>query len=864
MSNTNAQPKLLFILKIFGVTVLYTLLAYVQNYLFDSRVVASIAEPLYGFSMAVLLIGGRKYIWGVLLGSLLAGAMSEVSLMAAAIVALGKTLEALVAAWIFTRFCRSAQILQSLDNYILLIAAGSIGGIICALTETIIEPVIGNFFLALFHNWMGEILGIVLFTPLILTWWQRKNTHHKQMAWILKSIPLLFLALLAGQIIFLELFHSAGNIFEMVAKGYWMFLFISLIAVRLGTYGTMIALNITAIQALLGAYHGLGFFANDIAKTHLSNYWFYMVTLSMVGMSLATYFAELKKSEAALRLSAQRFRDVSDAAGEYLWEVDAKLVYTYVSNRSLEVKGYSSEELLGHTPMEFMPEEDIALMEEVVNHSIINKTPFRLQHRDITRSGAVQWEEVNGLPIYDEKGTVIGLRGAGMNITDRKNTEEQIRELAFIDPLTKLPNRRLLHDRLHQALALSIRSEQQGALLFIDLDHFKVINDTKGHDIGDLLLVEVANRLRSIIREGDTAARLGGDEFVVMIEGMDNDEQNAASQAEMVGEKILASLGKIYFIDDKELHCTASIGITLFRGETKTWEEMLRRADVALYQAKSDGRNSVRFFDPVLQSKITARISLESDLRHAVSEMKQFHLYYQPQIDSTGNIIGAEALLRWNHPERGMVPPTQFIPLAEESGMIMPLGNWVVATACQQLDEWAKHPETAHLILAVNVSAKQFNSPTFIEEVFALIDYMKVDRTKLKLEITESMMMKNVDEIIEKMNKLKAHGISFSMDDFGTGFSSLSYLKRLPLCQLKIDQSFVRDVLTDPNDAAIARTIVALAQSMNLTVIAEGVESEEQRLFFDMNGCHNYQGYLFSQPVPIKQFDALLEDAKPV
>ncbi|MFZ2524148.1 MAG: GGDEF domain-containing phosphodiesterase, partial [Candidatus Ferrigenium altingense] len=287
-------------------------------------------------------------------------------------------------------------------------------------------------------------------------------------------------------------------------------------------------------------------------------------------------------------------------------------------------------------------------------------------------------------------------------------------------------------------------------------------------------------------------------------------------------------------------------------------EEMLKRADVAMYQAKADGRNTVRFFDPAMQTAVSARVALESDLRRAVSEQEQFLLYYQPQVDSSGRMIGAEALVRWRHPERGMVPPADFIPLAEGSGLILPLGNWVLTTACEQLAAWAAQPETAHLTLAVNISAKQFGLPTFVEEVLTLVNYFGANPAKLKLEITESLLLDNVDDVIAKMTALKARGISFSMDDFGTGYSSLSYLKRLPLYQLKIDQSFVRDVLTDPNDAAIAKTIIALAQSMNLAVIAEGVETEAQREFLELNGCHAFQGYLFSKPVPVKEFEQLI------
>ena len=442
------------------------------------------------------------------------------------------------------------------------------------------------------------------------------------------------------------------------------------------------------------------------------------------------------------------------------------------------------------------------------------------------------------------------------DITERKEAEQQISNLAFYDPLTKLPNRRLLIDRLQQALVNNARNKRQGALLLIDLDNFKSLNDTQGHDTGDLLLIEATNRLQTCVRQGDTAARLGGDEFVILIEDLDPNEPTAASQAEAIGEKIRLALGQAYRLKGCEYHSTASIGATLLRGPLRTADEMLKRADVALYQAKADGRDTIRFFDPDLQALVMARADMEADLRRAVSRQEQFLLYYQAQVDSSGRLNGVEALVRWQHPVRGMVPPAEFIPLAEETGLILPLGHWVLATACQQLAAWATCPEMARLTMAVNVSPKQFSLPTFVDEVLALVDYFMVNPANLKLEITESMLLDNVDDVVTKMTALKAKGINFSLDDFGTGYSSLSYLKRLPLYQLKIDQSFVRDVLTDPNDAAIAKTIMALSESMGLAVIAEGVETEGQRDFLARQGCHHYQGYFFSHPLPINQFNA--------
>ena len=438
----------------------------------------------------------------------------------------------------------------------------------------------------------------------------------------------------------------------------------------------------------------------------------------------------------------------------------------------------------------------------------------------------------------------------------RKGAEDEIRQLAFYDPLTGLPNRRLLTDRLQHALAAAIRSRRHGGLLFIDLDNFKTINDTLGHDKGDLLLQQVAERLSSCVRLGDTVARQGGDEFVIMLLDLSETAQEAAIQTELIGEKILETLNRPYQFAGHVYHNSASIGATLFDGQLEATDELLKRVDLAMYRAKAAGRNNLRFFEADMQAAVTRRAGLETDLRAGLQE-QQFLLYYQAQIDAAGRISGAEGLLRWPHPLRGFTPPSEFIPAAEESGLILPLGRWVLETACHQLAAWAGSAATAHLTLAVNVSARQFCQPDFMSQVVELLDRSGADPHKLKLELTESMLLDDVEQTIVKMSALKALGVGFSLDDFGTGYSSLSYLKRLPLDQLKIDQSFVRDVLSDPNDAAIVCAVVALAHSLGLDVIAEGVETEAQRDFLAGNGCTAWQGYLFSRPLPLAQFEAL-------
>ena len=453
----------------------------------------------------------------------------------------------------------------------------------------------------------------------------------------------------------------------------------------------------------------------------------------------------------------------------------------------------------------------------------------------------------------DYRGVVV----THIDVTERKLANDKIQLLAFYDNLTGLPNRLMLHDRLHRALAASARSGREGALLFIDLDNFKLLNDVHGHNVGDAMLVQVAQRLNGCVREGDTVARLGGDEFVVLLENLHEKPEEAAATTKVIGEKILAVLHRSYQLADQQHLASASIGVTMFLGQRDSIDELLKRADIAMYQAKTAGRHTIRFFDQQLQSVVAMRVAMEVELRAGI-DTEQLVLYFQPQTDGIGGTTGAEALVRWQHPERGLVSPANFIPLAEETGLILPLGSWVLAAACRQIAAWSGQRQMAHLSVAVNVSARQFQHKDFVASLLDILAATKADPHKLKLELTESMLLDDVEGIIVKMESLKKCGIRFSLDDFGTGYSSLSYLKRLPLSQLKIDQSFVRDVTSDANDAAIARTIISLGRSLGLEVIAEGVETEGQRNFLADLGCHAYQGYLFGRPAPANEFERSL------
>ncbi len=445
-----------------------------------------------------------------------------------------------------------------------------------------------------------------------------------------------------------------------------------------------------------------------------------------------------------------------------------------------------------------------------------------------------------------------------IDITRQKESENEIRRLAFYDHLTDLANRQLLNDRIRQALASCARTGRHCALLLIDLDNFKSVNDTLGHAAGDDLLRVVAQRLSTLVRQGDSVARLGGDEFVVLLEDLGTQQAEAAALAEALGEKILSHLGAPVRLGHHDTRCTCSVGVTVFRDHHLAPEDMIRQADIAMYEAKNSGRNLLRFFDPRMQELINARVSLERDL-HAAIDARQFVLHYQIQVDSAFLPVGAEALIRWMHPERGLVAPGRFIPLAEETGLIVPIGQWVLDAACEQLERWRRNPLTRDLVLAINVSSKQFRGPVFVDDVRDALRRYRVNPAQLKLELTESMLIEDFEEIVATMNALKALGVRFSLDDFGTGYSSLQYLKRLPLDQLKIDQSFVRDIAIDPNDHAIVRTVIAVARSLNLDVIAEGVETDEQRNLLVQAGCTHFQGYFFGKPASAETLESFIE-----
>lgn len=575
-----------------------------------------------------------------------------------------------------------------------------------------------------------------------------------------------------------------------------------------------------------------------------------------------TDITEHKLEEIDLRIVATAF------------ETKEGIIITDKANRIIRVNrafirqtGYSMEEVYGKTPKLLQSGRLSEEFYQKMRQELKRHHHWEGEVWDRHKNGNVYPAWLSVSAILDNTGAISHYVSAFFDISERKEAEEYVRNLAFYDPLTHLPNRRLMLDRLGIAIVSSHRNNNHGALMFMDLDRFKILNDTQGHDMGDQLLIEAAKRLQSCVREGDTVARMGGDEFVVMLENLAKNEEEAAVQTQAVAEKIREALSATYWLyrgNNKhnktlfEHHSSASIGLVLFNGHTVSSEDLLKRADMAMYQAKHAGRDTIRVFDPAMQSALNERTALESDLRQALNR-HELYLYYQVQVDKSGMAIGAETLLHWIQPKRGIVSPVKFIPLAEETGLILSIGQWVLTQSCTTLAAWSHHPAMRHLTLSVNISPRQFRQWEFIEQLKKALHESGADPNRLKLEITESIVMENLDATIAKMLEIKKLGVSFAMDDFGTGYSSLAYLSRLPLDQLKIDKGFIRDFSRDTHDAAIIRSVLSLGSSLELTVIAEGVETKEQWHYLAEYGCPVFQGYFFGMPMPLEEFQMHLQ-----
>ncbi len=813
-----------------------------------------------GIAVAVLMRWGYICWPGIFTGAFLVNFSLGASPLLAGCIAVGNTLGPLLTAWLLRRF-KFRTALNRAHDILLMVAATGIGMLLSA------SGGVGSLLLhgmlpteqvsqAWLVWWTGDSVGVLLLLPVLLNISQSELQNLRQQR-VKLLVGLGAMCLLEWGLFYLIQDFSGQSLllaFLVLPMVIWP-------AMRFGITGASLAALALSIVAVWATAHAHGpFYQADIHRGIFS-LWVFMSALALTALMIAVLQSERTLTEQALRSSEAKMRAIINAALDCIItaDVNGKLVEF---NPAAELTfGYQRDEVIGRelTDVIISPDlrerhrQDFArYMTTGERHVLGDRIEIRAMRADGSEFPAeltITSLQQMGVPLV-----AMFLR----DITERKQAEQDICNLAFFDMLTGLPNRRLLLDRLQHACAGSARSHSHGAVLFIDLDNFKALNDSHGHNAGDLLLIEVAQRLRHCVRAEDTVSRLGGDEFVVVLEDLSPELEHALSQARTVVEKILQAINQPYVLQEIEHHNSSSIGISLFSGHEMDGDELLKRADMAMYQAKSAGRNTLRFFDPAMQAGLEKRVKLESQLRVALSQ-NQLRLYYQMQVDTERHIFGVEALLRWEHPKHGLIPPLEFIALAEESGLIMPIGHWVLVQACYQLKAWESTSYARGLQLAVNVSARRFWQPDFVAEVKEALLLTGANPHLLKLELTESVVLDNIADTIEKMHALRALGIRFSMDDFGTGYSSLSYLKQLPLTQVKIDQSFVRDIAIDPNDAAIVQTIIGMSNTLGLSVIAEGVETEAQFDFLQRYGCQQFQGYLFSKPVPREDFEKMLQ-----
>jgi diguanylate cyclase (GGDEF)-like protein/PAS domain S-box-containing protein len=838
--------------------------------------------PANAIVLAALLLTDQRRWWAYLLVMVLADiAISmEYGLLAHRVVlfSIANLLEALVAAvslrYLLASPIKFEQISEMLRFFLVVFVSGSFAACVASAVTFFEAPELSYW--SFWRAWfLSDTIGLLIVTPLIILGFQAGLSWLKSVKFN-RTLEALVLALCLFIVSYYALGAEAGVTDNFPALLYAPLPFLLWAAIRFNHIGVHLAILVITIFSVGTAANGLGPFTSSSPIENVLSVQFYLIATAVPIMLLSAVLSQhrltVQEKNNAIEEKDKRAaglvianKELSIAATvfesqEGMMVTDASTVIIRVNRAFTHITGYSAEDAVGQTPRLLSSGMQSKMFYATMWDSINSTGMWEGEILNRRKNGEVYPEYLYITAVKNAEGIVTNYVASRTDITSSKSASDEIERLYSIDLLTELPNRRLFLDRLKQALAISAHSGRRGAVLFLDLDKFKNINDTQGHNVGDLLLQHVAKRLTACLREGDTVSRFGGDEFVVLLENLSEHAIEAATQTKDIAKKISRSLNQAYQLDEHSCFNSASIGATLFIGHELMAEELLKQADIAMYQSKVQGGNTLRFFDQMMQEAITARVDLEYELREAI-EQHQFQLHYQMQVDRTGQPIGAEALIRWQHPERGMLPPQYFIPLAEDIGLILPLGQWVLDTACAQLKTWQQSPLTSDIVLSVNVSAKQLHQVDFVQQVLATVQRHGTKQARLKLELTESMLLDNINGIIAKMNALNKTGIHFALDDFGTGYSSLQYLKKLPLKQLKIDQSFVRDIATDSSDRKIVRTIITMASSLGIDVIAEGVETAEQRRFLLDSGCLQYQGYLFNKPNTIEEFEANLKKA---
>lgn len=813
-----------------------------------------------GVAVAAVYQFGNAVLPFIFLAAFFVSYSYDANWVTAVPIATGNTLAAWAVVWLMRKW-RFDPSFQRMSDVTVLVGAGALGMMISASLGSLSLRYIQSDFSVGYNTWfawwVGDLVGMLLVAPVLLNATKADWGRLKQGDWRI-YIALLLLAI-AAELAIIYLMPEPMIEYFLMALTVLPLMIICM--VRFGVFPTTLGIFALAITAIFARNHFqvLQHVQRDNSVFAL---WAFMAAMQMTVLLVNPSRHGREQAEKTLGGSEARYRAIVEGALDGIITVDAKGDIVDFNSAAAKIFGYQPEEVAGRSVLTVMlPAGTRDRYRDLLNGYI--ETGVRTTQDDRIEIEAIRGNEKIfpvevSLARYELDGQVM-VTGFVRDISERKQAEQQILNLGFFDSLTGLPNRRMLIDRLERIMLSAHRNHIYSAVLFLDLDNFKALNDTRGHDVGDMLLIAVADAIKSVVRENDTIARLGGDEFVVLLDQLGKTIPRAVTLTRMIADKVIEKVNTQFMLKGVAHKNSSSMGITLIMEDDKSALDVLKRADMAMYQAKAAGRNTLRFFDVEMQSSIDARLAMEHDL-NAVLSKKQLQLYYQPQLDKNRKILGAEVLLRWIHPEHGFVPLDLFIPIAEESGQILSIGNWVLEQACRQLLRWNHNFYGHDIRLSVNVSGRQFKQPNFVEQVTDILRATSVDPRFLTLELTESVVMDDIHDIQLKMEALKKMGIQFSMDDFGTGYSSLAYLKQLPINEVKIDKAFVRDIAAAENAAAIINAIIAMSQALKLDIVAEGVETEEQFGLLQQFGCQIFQGYLFSKPVNVDAMDNLLRE----
>lgn len=813
-----------------------------------------------GIAVGALMRWGNVSIPAIFIAAALVNVSAGLSLITAFFIACGNTLAPCVTSSLLKRSQFNYSLVKQQDIG-LMVAAAMLGMLLSATGGTLtlyLNHLITyqNASRVWFTWWIGDSVGIMLALPLVLNITKAHLKINGDQCYQLAA----WLAMFAlCELIITALVPSLDkqfmlSIFLILPILIWASMHSGIVG------GSLVVITLSSIVVWVTA-NGYGSFYSSNTSEGIFSLWAFMVTLVVTMLLISMMQSERNLAEKALRNNEKKLRAVIDGALDAIVTIDETGALVEFNAAAERIFGFTKAQVIGKSLAEVIvpPSQRKAHIRKHRQFVLTGQKHMfnrRIELRAMRADGSEFPVELTLISIEDDGLSLV--TGFIRDITQQKQAQQEIENFAYYDGLTGLPNRRLLIDRFQRAVITSKRAQTNCALIFVDLDHFKVLNDTKGHDIGDQLLIEVARRIEDTIRAGDTVARLSGDEFIVIIENLDTEQSLAYSQASEIAQKLLIELNKSYYLDVFEFNTTASLGIALFNDDQLRFEDHLRHADSAMYQSKAAGRNTYRFYDKLTQEELEKNFALETALNLALKN-QEFHLNFQSIVDTDQTIVGAEVLLRWIHPQIGNVSPAEFIPIAEKNNHIIKIGYWVLQQACMQLKSWESSPTLSKVRLSVNISAKQFLYINFIQELRDIISTTGINPDFLKLELTETAVIDNIDDVINKIKVLKELGVHISLDDFGMGQSSLVYLKKLPVAQIKIDQLFVHNVLTDSNDAAIIKMILAIGKAIHCNIVAEGVETVAQFEMLKKFGCRYFQGFYFSKPVKLGDFEQLVE-----